>query len=87
MFALGADYIEETIRNIKIRWNKHENGSDKNSECFKHLQEHLSHDFQLSVLSIAPRNTIKQKISEAYFIMIMEPSLNIQMNSDVFNTL
>ena len=85
--SCGADYIEETIRNIKIRWNEHENGSDKNSECFKHLQEHLSHDFQLSVLSIAPRNTIKQKISEAYFIMIMEPSLNIQMNSDVFNTL
>ena len=44
--SCGADYIGETIRNVKIRWNEHESGIDKNSECFKHLQEHWSHDFQ-----------------------------------------
>ena len=43
--SCGADYIGETIRNVKIRWNEHESGTDKNSECFKHLQEHLSHGF------------------------------------------
>ena len=53
-----------------------------NSECFKDLQECLSHDFQWSVLSIAPRNTFKRKILAVYFIKIMEPSLNSQMNSD-----
>ena len=79
----GADYIGETIRNVKMRWNDHESGIDKNSECFKHLQEHLSHDFLWSVLSIAPRNTFKREILEAYFIKIMVPSLNSQMNSDV----
>ena len=81
--SCGADYIGETIRNVEIRWNEHESGIDKNSECFKHFQEHLSHGFQWSVLSIAPRNTLKWKILEAYFIKIMVSSLNNQMNSDV----
>ena len=53
---------------------------DKNSECFKHLQEKLSHVFHWSVLSIAPRNTFKQKILEACVIKIMVPSLKSQMN-------
>ena len=43
-----ADYIGKTIRNVKIRQNENESGIDKNSECFKHLQEHLSHGFQWS---------------------------------------
>ena len=81
--SCGADDIGETIRNVKIRWNEHESGIDKNSECFKHLQEHLSHGFHWLVLSIASRNAFKQKILEAYFIMIMVPSLNSQMNNDV----
>ena len=81
--SCGADYIGETIRNVKIRWNEHESGIDKNSECFKHLQEHLSHSFQWPVLSIAPRDTFKWKILETYFIKIMVPSLNSQMNNDV----
>ena len=63
----------------KIRWSEHESGIDKN--CFKHLQEHLSHGFQWSVLSIALRNTLE--ILEVYFIKIMVPSLNIQMNNGV----
>ena len=71
------------IRNVKIRWNEHESGIDKNLECFKHLQEHLSHGFQWSVLSIAARNTFKRKMLEAHFIKIMVSSLNSQMNSDV----
>ena len=43
--SCGADYIGEIIRNVKIRWNEHESGIDKNSECFKYLQEHSSHGF------------------------------------------
>ena len=70
------------MRNVKIRWNEHESRIDKNSQCFKHLQEHSSHGFHWSVLSVAPRNTFKRKILEAYFIKIMVP-LNSQMNNDV----
>ena len=46
-----------------------------------------SHDFQWSVLSIAPRYTFKWTILEAYFIKMMEPSLNSQMNNDVLTLL
>ena len=61
----------------------YERGIDKNSECFKYLQKHFSHEFQWSLLLIAPRNTFEQKILEAYFVKIMEPSLNSKMNCDV----
>ena len=79
--SCGPNYIGETMRSVKRRWNKHESGTDENSECHKHLQEHLSHGFQWSVLSIAPRNTFKQKILEAYFIKIMVPFLNSKLNN------
>ena len=81
--SCGADYIGETTQNVKIRWNEHESGIDKNSEYFRHLKEDSSHGFQWSVLSIAPRNTFKWKILEAYFIKIMVPSVDSQMNNDV----
>ena len=83
VYSCDADYIGEITRSIKIRCNEHESGTEKNSECFKHLQEHLSHGFQWSVLSIAPSNTLKRNILEAYFIKMMLPSLNSQMNNDV----
>ena len=57
----GAQGICEAIQNVKIGRNEHGNGIDKNSECFKHLQEHLRHDFHWSVLSVAHRNTFKLK--------------------------
>ena len=25
------------MRNARLQWNEHENGTDKNSECAKHL--------------------------------------------------
>ena len=31
--SCGADYVGETIRNVKIRWNERESRIDKNSEC------------------------------------------------------
>ena len=42
----GADYITETVRNARLRWNEHENGADKNSECAKHLNENDNHEFK-----------------------------------------
>ena len=43
------------MRNVNIRLNEHESGIDKNSKFFKQLQEHSGHDFEWSVLSIAPK--------------------------------
>ena len=81
--SCGADYIGEKIHNVNIRWNDYKSWINKNSECTRHLQEHFNLEFQWSLLSLAPRNTFKQKIFEVYFVKTMEPSQNIQMNSDV----
>ena len=35
----GTDYIGETVRNAWLRCNEHENGTDKSSECAKHMNE------------------------------------------------
>ena len=83
VFGLVVQIDWTKKRNVKIRWNEHESRTYKNWECFRHLQEHLSHGFHQLVLSVAPRNTFKWKILESYFIKIMVPSLNSQMNSDV----
>ena len=53
--SCGADYIGETVRNARLRWNEHENGTDKNSECAKHLNENYNHEFKWSILSLAPK--------------------------------
>ena len=77
--SCAAVYIGETIRNVNTRWNEHEIEINKNSNWFKHYLEHLSHDFQWSVLSIAPSITCKWQTLEACFIKIMEPLLNSQV--------
>ena len=60
-----ADYIGETVRNAQLRWNEHGNGTDKNSECAKHLNENDNHGFNWSILSLAPKISFKGKILEA----------------------
>ena len=45
----------------------HESVIDKNSECSKHVQEYLNHEFQLSLPSIVPRNTFRLKILGSVF--------------------
>ena len=59
--SYGADYIEETVRNARLRWNEHENGTDKNSECAKHLNKNGDHEFRLSILPLAPKVSFKRK--------------------------
>ena len=81
--SCGADYIGETVRNARLRWNEHENGTDKNSECAKYLHENDNHEFKCSILSLAPKFLFKRKILEAYFIKTLNPILNNQLNSDI----
>ena len=81
--SCGADYIGETVRNARLRWNDHENGIDKNSECAKHSNENDDHEFKRSILSLAPKISVKRKILEAYFINTLNPILNSQLNSDM----
>ena len=78
--SCGADYIGETVRNAGLRWNEHENGTDKNSECAKNLNENGNHGFKWSIFSSAPEVSFKRKIIEVYFIKTLNPILN---NSDI----
>ena len=48
--SCGTDYVGETVRNAQLRWNEHGNGTDKNSECAKHLKENDNHKFKWSIL-------------------------------------
>ena len=51
--SCGQDYVGETIRNASIRWNEHNTGKDKNSDCAKHLKDNYNHEFSWKCLSIA----------------------------------
>ena len=74
--SCGADYIGETVRNARLPWNEHENGTDENSKCAKHLNENDNHELKWSILSLAP-------ILEAYFIKTLKLILNSQLNNDI----
>ena len=43
------------MRNAQLRWNEHENGTDKYSECAKHLNENDNPESKWSMLSLAPK--------------------------------
>ena len=69
--------------NARLRWNEHENGTDKDSECAKHLNENGNHEFEWSILSLAPKVSFKRKVLEAYFIKTWNPILNNQLNNHI----
>ena len=53
--SCGADYIGEAACNARLRWNKHKNGTDKNSKCAKHLNENDEHlNFHLKERFLTP---------------------------------
>ena len=76
-------YVGETIRNCKIRWDEY-NDANKNSEPAKHLARNIEHEFSWYVLTRTLVNTLKRRvIMEAYFIKLIVPSLNEQLDNDV----
>ena len=77
-------YIGETIWNVDIRWNEHDDIS-KESESAKHLRENLNHKFKWETLPQAPKNYRQRKNLEAFFIAIMGPILNSQLDAKKFH--
>ena len=73
-------YIGETIRNVDIRWNEHED-IGKESEPAKHLRENLNHKFKWETILQDPKNYRQRKNLEASFIDIMGPTLNNQFDT------
>ena len=80
--SCGETYVGETIRSCKIRCDEH-NDVNKNSEPAKHLAGNIEHEFSWFILARAPVNTLKRRILEAYFIKLIAPSLNEQLDNDV----
>lgn len=77
-------YVGETKRNAEIRWREHQSNDGK-SEPAKHLQKHPGHSFEWKILSKAPRDTKKRKVLEAYFIRLIRPSINDQLDIRFLN--
>ena len=78
--SCGEKYVGETIRNCKIRCDEH-NDVKKNSEPAKHLPRKIEHKLSWYILARAPVNTLKRIILEAYFIKLIVPSLNGQLDN------
>ena len=79
----GETYVGETIRNCKIRCNEH-NDVNMNSEPAKNLAINTEHEFSWDILARAPVNTLKRRILKAYFIKLIVPSPNEQLDNDMF---
>ena len=75
-------YVGETIRNFKIRCDEH-NDINNTSELAKHLARNIEHECSWFILARVPANTFKRRILEAYFMKLIAPSLNEQLDNDV----
>ena len=67
--SLGS-YIGETIRNVGIRWNEH-NDPRKSAEPAKHLTNHLDHQFVWNILMTALTHNRTRKNLEASVIAVI----------------
>ena len=75
------NYIGETVRNAKMRWNEHKDKNSK-SQPAKHLKENPTHIFTSTINTKAPENFRKRRVLEAYFIETICPTLNEQLDND-----
>ena len=75
------DYVGETKRNVSVRCDEHNKLSNK-SKPAAHLEENNDHYFFRRILGNALSNTRTRKNNEAFFIAIMRPILNEQIDSD-----
>ena len=82
--SCGETYIRQTIRNVETRWNEHNMPSEK-SNASKHLNSSITHHFSWSVIFNAPIKKFTRKILEAYFIALLNPTVNDQIESDLLH--
>ena len=79
--SCGEVYIGETDRNCDVRWDEHDTPSEK-SDPAKHLLKNPTHKFSWKVLTSAPKQLSKRKILEDYHILINDPKINEQIQSN-----
>ena len=74
------DYVRETKRNVSVRCDEHNKLSNK-SKPAAHLEQNY-HYFFRRILGNASSNTRTRENIEAFFIAIMRPILNEEIDSD-----
>ena len=75
----GKDYIGETERSFKARFDEHKRPSSVNSEAYRHIyQENSGHSVSLTGSRIlgVEQGWFQRGVKEAIFIHAMKPSLN-----------
>ena len=75
----SGNYIGETKRNVKTRWNEQEN-PNKDSEPAKHLRKFPGHKFDWKILHTVPTNAKLCKILESSTIALKQLSLSEQLD-------
>ena len=74
--SCGKDYVGETKRNVSVHCGEHSKPSKKSKPA-----AHLDHYFTWTICN-ASSNARRRKNIEAFFIAIMRPSLNEQVDCD-----
>ena len=74
----------ETKRNVTIRRAEHK-ATNGRSEPAKHISRNPSHEFEWKVLSRAPGDWRKRRIFEAFFMKMLNLSINDRR--DIINLL
>ena len=82
--SYGESYIGETLKNVEVLCDEH-NNPVKKSNPTKHMKDNLDDAFNWSVLANAPKNMFQRKILEAYYIVLEKPTLNEQIEPDRLN--
>ena len=73
--SCGKTYIGQTKRNASIRWEEHNDPTNK-SQPAKHLKNNFHHVFNWVTLCKAPENYKVIRNLEALYIASLKPTLN-----------
>ena len=78
----GETYIGETIGNVSIRWEEHNDPTNKSGPA-KHLKKNFLHLFNWVNLCKAPKNCKARPNLEASYIALLKPTLTEQKDFEI----
>ena len=71
--SCGETYLRETIRNASIRWEEHNDPTNKSGPA-KHLKNNFLHLFNWVTLCKAPQNYKARPNLEAFYTALLKPT-------------
>ena len=78
----GETYIGGTIGNVSIRWEEHNEPTNKSGPA-KHLKKNFLHLFNWVNLCKAPKNCKARPNLEASYIVLLKPTLTEQKDFEI----